>query len=116
MGAGISGLVTTRGVVARRPQPLAALVLGLVVAGRPRPLVALVLGLAIAGQPQPLATHVLRLAVAHQPRVGVLTGVVLMLGVAVAAGSVSCPLFACPFATRPPPSLATLFRTCRTWL
>ena len=48
MSAGISGLVTTRGVVARRPQPLAALVLGLAVAGRPQPLAALVLGLAIA--------------------------------------------------------------------
>ena len=35
MGAGISGLVTTRGVVARRPRPLATLLLGLAVAGQP---------------------------------------------------------------------------------
>ena len=48
MGAGISGLVTTQGVVARRPLPLAALVLGLAVAGRPRPLAAFVLELAVA--------------------------------------------------------------------
>ena len=116
MGAGISGLVTTRGVVARRPQPLAALVLGLVVAGRPRPLVAPVLGLAIAGRPRPLAALVVRLAVAHRPWVGVITGVALVLGVAVAVDSVSCPLFACPFVAGPPPSPATLFRMRRTWL
>ena len=48
MGASISGLLTTRGVVAHQPEPLPALVLGLAVAGRPRPLAALVLGLAIA--------------------------------------------------------------------
>ena len=47
MGAGISGLVTTRGVVTCRPRPLAALVLA--VAGQPRPLAALVLGLTVAG-------------------------------------------------------------------
>ena len=82
-------------VVARRPQPLAALVLGLAVAGRPRPLVA----------------PVLRLAIAHRPRVNVLIGAALVLGVAVAVDLVLCPLFACPFAAGPPPSPATLFRT-----
>ena len=87
-------------VVARRPQPLAALVLGLAIAGRPRPLAPLVLGLAVA----------------RRPRVDVLTGATLVLGVAVAADSVSCPLFACPFAARPPPSSITLFRTRLTWL
>ena len=60
MGAGISGLVTTRGVVARRP-----LMLGLAMAGRPRPLAALVLGLAVTGRPQPLAALVLGLAIAR---------------------------------------------------
>ena len=95
MGAGILGLVTTRGVVARRP---------------------LVLGLAMAGRPWPLATLVLRLAIAHLPRVNVLRGAVLVLGVAVATDSVSCPLFACPFVAGPPPSRATLFRTRQTWL
>ena len=49
MRAGISGVVTTRGVVARQPEPLPALVLGLAVAGIPRPLDALVLGLIVAG-------------------------------------------------------------------
>ena len=83
MGVGISGLVTTRGVVARRP---------------------LVLGLAMAGRPQPLAALVLRLAIAHLPRVNVLRGAMLVLGVAVATNSVSCPLFACPFVAGPPPS------------
>ena len=63
MGAGISGLVTTRGVVARRLQPLAVLVLGLAVAGLPWPLAALVLGLAIAGRPRPLAALGLGLAI-----------------------------------------------------
>ena len=36
MGASISRLVTTQGVVAHRPRPLATLVLGLAVARRPR--------------------------------------------------------------------------------
>ncbi|KAM3708444.1 hypothetical protein ACJW31_02G097100 [Castanea mollissima] len=107
MGAGISGLLTTRAVVAHRPRLLAALVLRLAVAGRPRPLAVVVLGLAVAGPPRPLD------AVA---RVGVLTGAVLVLGVAVAADSVSCPLFASPFAAGPPPSPARSFRTRRTWL
>ena len=49
MGVGILGLVTTRGVVACGPWPVAAFVLGLDVAGRPWPLGALVLGLAVAG-------------------------------------------------------------------
>ena len=97
-----------------RPQPLGAPVLGLAVAGRPRPLAILVL--AVASQPRPLAVFVLELAVARQPRVSVLTSVALVLGVAVAANSVSCPLFAWPFATGPPPSPATLFRTRQTWL
>ena len=97
MGAGISGLVTTRGVVVRWPQPLATLVLGLVVESRPWPPAVLVLGLAVA----------------RWPWVGVLTSVALVLGLAVATGSVSCPLFAYPFAARPPPSPATLFRTHR---
>ena len=51
MGAGILGLVTTRGVVARQPRPLTALVLGLTVAGRPWPLAMLVLGLVVARRP-----------------------------------------------------------------
>ena len=69
MGAGISGLVTTRGVVARRLEPLPALVLGLAVAGLPRPLATLVLGLAVASIPWPLAVLVLGLAIAadHGP-------------------------------------------------
>ena len=87
MDACISGLVTTQGVVARRPQPLVALVLGLAVAGRPRPLTALVLGLAIPGRPWPLAALVLGLAVECRPRVGVLMGVALVLGVAVVEDS-----------------------------
>ena len=116
MRAGISRLVTTRGVVARRPRPLVALVLGLVVAGQPQPIAALVLGLAVAGRPRPLAALVLGLAVALQLRVGVLTGATLVLGVAVAADSMSCPLFACPSAARPQPSPTTLFRTRWTWL
>ena len=92
MGAGKEGVVTTRGVVAHRPQPVAALVLGLAVAGRPQPLSALMLRLAVPGQPQPLPA--------------------LVLGFAIAAESVSCPLIAWPSAARPPPSPATLFRTC----
>ena len=66
MGAGISGVVATRGVVARRPEPLHALVLGLAVVGLPRPLATLLLGLglAVAGIPRPLAALVLGLAVA----------------------------------------------------
>ena len=88
--------------------------LGLAIAGRPRPLAAFVLGLAIANRLQPLAVLVLRLAVARRPRVGVLTGVALVLGVAVAADSVSCPLFAYPSVTGPPPSPTTLFRMRRT--
>ena len=59
---------------------------------------------------------VLGLAIAHRPRLGVLRGAALVLGVAIAADSVSCPLFAYPFATGPPPSPATLFRTRQTWL
>ena len=116
MDAGILGLVTTSGVVARRPRPLAALVLGLAIAHRPRPLAMLMLGLAIAHRPRPLLTLVLGLAVARRPRVDVLTGATLVLGVAIAADSVSCPLFACLFAARPPPSPTTLFRTRLTWL
>ena len=49
MGAGKEGLVTTRGVVARGPRPVAALVLALAIASRPRPLRALGLGLVVAG-------------------------------------------------------------------
>ena len=116
MGVGISGLVTTQGVVARQPQPRAALMLRLAIAGRPRPLVVPVLGLAVAGRPRPLAALVLRLAIAHRPRVDVLIGAALVLGVAIATDLVSCPLFACPFAAGPPLSPATLFRTRQTWL
>nr|POE98836.1 hypothetical protein CFP56_56119 [Quercus suber] len=100
MSADSSGLLTTRGVVARRPQPLAAVVLGLALVGRPWPLAALVIGLAIA----------------RRPRVGVLRGVALVLGVVVAADSVSCPLFAYPFAAGSPPSPTTLCKTRWTWL
>ena len=96
MGASKEEVVTTRGVVARKPRPLAALVLRLAVAGRPQALAALGLGFAVA----------------RRPRVDVLIGAALMLGVAAAASLVSCSLFACPFAARPPPSPATLFRTC----
>ena len=71
MGVGILGLVTTRGVVAHRPRPLLALVLGLAVAGRPRPLQALLLGLAVSRKAQ----------------VGVLTSAALALGVAVVEDS-----------------------------
>ena len=116
MGAGISRLVTTRGIVARRPRPLLVFVLGLAIASRPRPIAAFVLGLAIANRLRPLVVLVLRLAVARRPQVGVLTGVALVLGVAVAIDSVSCPLFACPSAAGPPPSPTTLFRMRRTWL
>ena len=112
MGAGISGLLTTRGVVAHRPEPLPALVLGLTVVGLPRPLATLLLGLAVAGIPRPLAALVLGLAIAGQPR----PLAALVLGLAVAVGSVSCPLFACSFAARPPPKPATPFRTRRIWL
>ena len=59
---------------------------------------------------------VLGLAIAHRPRLGVLRGAALVLGVAIAADSVSCPLFAYPFATGPPPSPAIAFRMRRTWL
>ena len=90
--------------------------IGLTVVGRPRPLAALVLGFAVAGRPRPLAALVLWLAVPRRPWLDVLTGVALVLGVAVAADSVSCPLFAYPFAAGPPPSPTTLFRTRRTWL
>ena len=116
MDAGILGLVTTSGVVACRPRPLAALVLGLAIAHRPRPLAMLMLGLAIAHRPRPLLTLVLGLAVARRPRLGVLRGVALVLGVAVATNLVSCPLFACPFAAGPPPSPTMAFRTHHTWL
>ena len=64
MGASKEGVVTTSGVVARGPRPVAALVLGLIVVGQPWPLGALVLGLAVPGQPQPLGAPVLGLAVA----------------------------------------------------
>ena len=100
MGACISGLVTTRGVVARQP----------------RPLVALGLGLAVPGRPQPLAAFVFGLALECRPQVDVLASAALVLGVVVAADSVSCPLFAYPFAAGPPPSPTTLFRMRRTWL
>ena len=43
----------------------------------------------------------------------VLIGVALVLGLAVAVGSVSCPLFASSFAAGPPPRPATPFRTRR---
>ena len=147
MGAG-KGVVTTRGVVARGPRPVATFVLGLDVAdrpwplgtlvpglavpGRPRPLGTLVLGLAVPGRPQPLGAPMLGLAVPGRPRplpalllglavsrkarVSVLTDAALVLGVAVAADSVSWPLFGWPSAAGPPPSPATLFRTRRTWL
>ena len=95
-----------------RPRPLGAPVLGLAVVGRPRPLVAPMLGLVVTSRPRPLVALVLRLGIAHQPWVDVLTGAALMLRVAVAADSVSCLLFAYPFAAGPPPSPATLFRTC----
>ena len=58
----------------------------------------------------------LGLAVARRPRLGVLRGVMLMLGVAIAADLVSCPLFAYPFSVGPPPSPTIAFRTRRTWL
>ena len=90
--------------------------LGLAVASQPRPLGAPMLGLAVASRPQPLPTLVLRLAIARRPRVNVLTGATLVLRVAIAADSMSCPLFAWPSTTGPPPSPATLFRTRRTWL
>ena len=99
MGAGISGLVTTRGVVTRRP----------------RPLTTLVLRLAIARWPWPLAVLGLGFTVAHQPRLGVRRVAVLVHGVVVVVDSVSCLLFAYPFATGPPPSPTTTFRTHRTW-
>ena len=89
--------------------------LGLAVAGQPRPLAALMLGLTVASQPRPLAALMLELAVARRPWVGVLTGATIVLGVTVAADSVSCPLFASPFAARPPPSPATLFSTRQIW-
>ena len=88
--------------------------LGLVIPSRPRPLGALVLGLAIAGQPRPLPALVLGLAVSRQPQVSVLTGAAFVLGVAVVADSVSCPLFAWSSTAGPPPSPTTLFRTRRT--
>ena len=66
-----------------RPRPLGALVLGLAVPDRPRPLSAPVLGLAVAGRPRPLPALLLRLAVSRKAWVGVLTGVALVLGVAV---------------------------------
>ena len=90
--------------------------LGLAVLGRPRPLGALVLGLVVVGRPRPLPALVLGLVVARRPRVSVLTGAALVLEVAVAVDSVSCPLFAWPSAAGPPPSPATLFRTPQTWL
>ena len=116
MGAGISGLVTTQGIVACRPRPRDTLMLGLAVAGQPRPLAALMLGLTVASQPRPLAVLMLELAVARRPWVGVLTGATIVLGVTIAADSVSCPLFASPFAAGPPPSPATLFSTHQIWL
>ena len=100
MGAGISGLVTTRGVVTRRP----------------RPLTTLVLRLAIARWPWPLAVLGLGFTVAHQPRLGVRRVAVLVHGVVVVVDSVSCLLFACPFATGPPPSPTIAFGMRRTWL
>ena len=88
--------------------------LGLVVPSRPRPLGAPVLGLTVAGRPWPLPALLLGLAVSRKARVGVLTGAALVLGVAVAADSVSWPLFGWPSAAGPPPSPATLFQTRRT--
>ena len=58
----------------------------------------------------------LGLVVARRPQLDVLRGAALVLGVAIAADSVSCPLFAYPFATGPPPSPAIAFRMRRTWL
>ena len=66
MSAGISGLVTTRRVVARQPRPLAALVLGLTVACQPRPLATLVLGLAVARYHRSVYLRVLRLCLGLQ--------------------------------------------------
>ena len=66
MGASKEGVVTTRGVVACGPWPVAAFVLGLDVVGRPRPLGALVLGLAVAGRPRPLPVLQLGLAVSRK--------------------------------------------------
>ena len=97
--------------VVGRPRPLGALVLGLAVLDRPWPLGALVLGLAVAGRPRPLPAILLGLVVSCKPRVGVLTGVLV-----VAVDSMSWPLFAWPSTAGPPPSPATLFRTCWTWL
>ena len=93
--------------VSGRPRPLGTLVLGVAVPDRPRPLGAPVLGLAIAGRPWPLPVLLLGLVVSRKARVGVLTGVALVLGVAVAADSVSWPLFGWPSAVGPPPSPAT---------
>ena len=83
MGARIRELVTTRGVVACRPRPL---IMG----------AALVLGLAVARRPWLL-----------------LTSVVLGLGLAPPIDSVSCLLFACPFAATTWPSSSTAFKTSR---
>ena len=74
--------------VVGRPRPLGALVLGLAVPDRPRPLGATMLGLAVAGRPQPLPALILGLAVSCKAGVGVLTGVALLLRVAVVADSV----------------------------
>ena len=74
--------------VVGRPRPLGALVLGLAVPDRPRPLGATMLGLAVAGRPRPLPALVLGLAVSCKAGVGVLTGVALLLRVAVVADSV----------------------------
>ena len=81
--------------------------LGLAVPDQPRPLGALVLGLAVAGRPRPLPTLLLGLTVSRKAGVGVLTSAALVLGVAVAADSVSWPLFGWPTAAGPPPTPAT---------
>ena len=70
----------------------------------------------VARRPQPLAVLGLRLVVARQPQLGVIKDDVLVLGVVIAANSVSCPLFACPFVVATQPSSSMAFRTSRTCL
>ena len=61
--------------------------LRLAVPDRPRPLGAPVLGLAVVGQLRPSPALLLGLAVSRKAWVGVLTGAVLVLGVAVVEDS-----------------------------
>ena len=58
-------------------------------------------------------TLMLGLAIARQPWL-LLTGAALVLGLAIAIDSVSCPLFAYPFAAGTWPSSSTAFRTSRS--